>query len=44
LSPDAADARLHETVNLLLKLFAFVAVPAVVLCARGFGWAQTWMR
>ena len=35
-----AASRLHESVSTLLKLGAFVAVPAVVLYLRGFRWSQ----
>ncbi|HET7204118.1 MAG TPA: CPBP family intramembrane glutamic endopeptidase [Steroidobacteraceae bacterium] len=40
LLPSDPDPRLEESLNTLLKLLAFVAVPAVVLYARGFRWAQ----
>ncbi len=40
LLPSAADPRLHDTVNTLVKLFAFVAVPAFVLRSRGFRWSD----
>jgi len=40
LTPSGADARLKETFNTLLKLAAFVVVPAVLIVRRGWGWAQ----
>ena len=40
LVPEAAGAALRDTVNTVLKLVAFVAVPAIVLRARGFDWWQ----
>lgn len=40
LLPADPDPRLHETVNTLLKLFAFVLVPWLVLRRRGLGWAS----
>jgi len=40
LTPPGADARLKETFNTLLKLAAFVVVPAVLIGRRGWGWAQ----
>ena len=40
LLPADPDPRLHESVNTLLKLLAFVAVPAAVLYGRGFRWPQ----
>lgn len=39
LLPADPDPRLRETVNTLLKLLAFVAVPWLVLRRRGLGWA-----
>lgn len=41
LLPADPDPRLHETVNTLLKLFAFVLVPWLVLRHRGLGWASS---
>jgi membrane protease YdiL (CAAX protease family) len=38
--PHDPDPRLHETVNTLIKLFAFVLVPWLVLRRRGLGWAS----
>lgn len=40
LLPADPDPRLHETVNTLLKLSAFVVVPWLVLRRRGLGWAS----
>jgi membrane protease YdiL (CAAX protease family) len=40
LLPSAPDPRLQETINALLKLFAFVVVPAFVLRSRGFRWSD----
>lgn len=40
LLPADADPRLRETANTALKLLAFVAIPAVVLRARGYAWRQ----
>lgn len=40
LLPADPDPRLHESVNTLLKLFAFVLVPWLVLRRRGLGWAS----
>jgi len=38
---DAADPRLRDTVNTLLKLAAFVLVPWLVLRRRGYRWDQS---
>ena len=40
LLPSAPDPRLHDTINTLAKLFAFVAVPAFVLRSRSFRWSD----
>ncbi len=40
LLPSAATPALHDTVNTILKLAAFIGVPALVLRARGFEWRQ----
>lgn len=40
LLPADPDPRLHQIVNTLLKLFAFVLVPWLVLRRRGLGWAS----
>lgn len=40
LLPDDADPRLQDSVNTLLKLFAFVLVPWLVLRRHGIGWAH----
>lgn len=40
LTPSGADVRLKETFNTLLKIAAFVAVPAVLIGWRGWGWEQ----
>ncbi len=40
LIPADPDPRLQETVNTLLKLFAFVLVPWLVLHRRGYTWAS----
>lgn len=40
LLPADPHPRLHETVNTLLKLFAFVLVPWLALRRRGLGWAS----
>jgi len=40
LTPSRADARLRETSNALLKIAAFVAVPALLIGWRGSGWEQ----
>jgi membrane protease YdiL (CAAX protease family) len=41
LLPDGSGAALRDSVNTALKLVAFVAIPAVVLRARGFAWSQS---
>jgi CAAX protease family protein len=41
LVPEHADPRWHDAVNTVLKLAAFVAVPALALHWRGFRWAQS---
>jgi membrane protease YdiL (CAAX protease family) len=40
LLPESDDPRLRDSVNTLLKLLAFVAIPAVVLRVRGQSWKQ----
>lgn len=40
IAPEAGGPALRDTVNTLLKLAAFVALPAIVLRARGYDWAQ----
>jgi CAAX protease family protein len=40
LLPSAPDPRLQDTLNTLLKLLAFVGVPAFVLRSRGFRWNE----
>lgn len=40
LLPVDADPRLQDSVNTLLKLFAFVLVPWLVLRRNGIGWAH----
>jgi membrane protease YdiL (CAAX protease family) len=40
LTPSGAGPAARDTINTLLKLAAFVALPAGVLRARGFAWRQ----
>jgi membrane protease YdiL (CAAX protease family) len=40
LLPEGADPGLRDSVNTLLKLLAFVALPALALWRRGFTWRQ----
>jgi membrane protease YdiL (CAAX protease family) len=41
LVPAGAAPALQSTINTMLKLVAFVGIPAVVLRARGFAWRQS---
>lgn len=38
--PSGADPRLRDTLNTVLKIAAFVAVPGVLIGWRGWGWRQ----
>jgi len=40
LAPAGADERLRESLNTMLKVAAFVAVPAAFIGWRGWGWEQ----